>query len=53
MNATTHYDVLGVRPEATANEVREAFRRRARQHHPDRTANAARSLMRDGARRMV
>ena len=46
MSATTHYDVLGVRAEASANEIREAFRRRAREHHPDRTANAARSAQR-------
>ncbi|MEM8620272.1 MAG: J domain-containing protein [Actinomycetota bacterium] len=38
MNVRTHYAVLGVRPEASTDEVRDAFRRLARQHHPDRSA---------------
>jgi len=32
----THYDVLGVAPTATADEVRRAFHRLAKQWHPDR-----------------
>ncbi len=30
-----HYQVLGVKREASAKELRQAFRRLARQHHPD------------------
>ena len=30
----THYDRLGIRPDAPADEVREAYRRLARQYHP-------------------
>lgn len=30
-----HYDVLGVRPDATPAEVRRAYLDRAREHHPD------------------
>lgn len=30
-----HYDVLGISPTASADDVRTAFRRRAREHHPD------------------
>ncbi|HEY7070601.1 MAG TPA: J domain-containing protein, partial [Acidimicrobiales bacterium] len=31
----THYEVLGVGDYATADEIRQAYRRRARDHHPD------------------
>jgi curved DNA-binding protein CbpA len=31
-----HYRVLGVPEDATAHEIRRAYRRLARQHHPDR-----------------
>ncbi len=31
----THYDVLGVAPSASADEVKRAYHRRAREHHPD------------------
>ena len=32
---TTHYQRLGVRPQATPEELRQAFRRRSKQLHPD------------------
>jgi hypothetical protein len=31
----THYDLLGVRPDATAAEIRQAYRNAARANHPD------------------
>jgi hypothetical protein len=34
----THYDTLGVAPTASAAEIRDAYRRLARRHHPDRAA---------------
>ena len=34
----THYDTLGVARSATAAEIRDAYRRLARRHHPDRGA---------------
>jgi hypothetical protein len=33
----THYDALQVGPDASADEVRQAYRRLAQQHHPDRS----------------
>jgi DnaJ-class molecular chaperone len=30
------YQLLGVTPSATQAEIREAYRRKAKQHHPDR-----------------
>lgn len=44
---TTHYDRLGIRPDATPDEVREAYRRLARQHHPDARGGAASPEMAD------
>ena len=32
----TYYDVLGVPPTASAKEIRDAYRRLARQYHPDK-----------------
>ena len=37
----THYDTLGVRPDATAAEIRTAYLARARALHPDRHAGRA------------
>jgi hypothetical protein len=56
----THYDVLGVRPEATATEIRAAYLRLARAHHPDhrggsdeamQAVNVAWHVLRDSERR--
>jgi molecular chaperone DnaJ len=63
----THYDVLQVPPSATTSEIREAYRRLARDHHPDRIAsrpaatddvtmpeiNEAYRVLNDAARRAV
>lgn len=34
-HARTHYQILGVDPRASAEEIRRAFRSLAKQHHPD------------------
>jgi curved DNA-binding protein CbpA len=31
----THYDILEVRPEASAEDIRRAYRRLSKQYHPD------------------
>lgn len=42
MAEPTHYEVLGVTVRATADEVRAAYRRAARDHHPDAGGSARR-----------
>lgn len=32
----SHYDTLGIQPEATDDEIRAAYKRAAMKHHPDR-----------------
>jgi len=39
----THYDILGVAPSADVAEIRDAYRRLAREHHPDRVASSDRA----------
>lgn len=44
MSGGGHYETLGVRPEATAAEIRDAYRALARRHHPDREPADARAM---------
>jgi curved DNA-binding protein len=37
----THYDTLGVSPQASGDEIKAAFRKLAREHHPDRGGDQA------------
>lgn len=41
MTARTHYTVLGVSSAASPATIRDAYRRLAREYHPDRTAGSA------------
>jgi curved DNA-binding protein CbpA len=42
MSGLAHYDVLGVSPEATASEIRKAYRVAALKNHPDKHPPEAR-----------
>jgi DnaJ domain len=45
LDPMTHYEVLGVARDATTSQIRAAFRRLARAHHPDTsTSGSAESL---------
>jgi curved DNA-binding protein CbpA len=50
--APTHYDVLGVRPDATAEQLRAAYLERAREAHPDRWIDASPAERLTAERRM-
>jgi hypothetical protein len=41
----TLYDVLGVAPDASASTIRAAYRRAARDHHPDRAGEQSSARM--------
>jgi curved DNA-binding protein CbpA len=41
----THYDVLGVAPDATAEEIQRAYRLLALRHHPDVAPDADQTAM--------
>jgi curved DNA-binding protein CbpA len=48
----TYYEVLGVDASASTEEIRRAFVRLARMHHPDRNATAEPEVRRIAERRM-
>jgi curved DNA-binding protein CbpA len=52
-----YYDVLGVPPEASSREVKSAFRRQAKKHHPDlrreESSRAASARAADAAMRLL
>lgn len=48
----THYDVLGVRPEASHDEVKRAFTAKALAYHPDRQADRSPASIERAAWRM-
>ena len=59
---TTHYEALGLRPDASADEIKRAYRKMARKYHPDvnpgaeaaekfKAAGAAYDILRDAEKR--
>lgn len=52
MSATSHYDVLGVQPDAGHEEIRHAYVQRALQFHPDRHLDAGAGASETAAFRM-
>ena len=36
---TKFYDVLEIKPDASADEIKKAFRKQAMKHHPDKGGN--------------
>jgi len=49
----THYEVLGVGPGATHHEVKRAYHRMARRHHPDTHGPASAAVLDSARRKMV
>ena len=41
---TNPYEVLGISPNATDDEVKKAYRRMAMKYHPDKVANAGEEI---------
>ena len=39
----SYYEILGVRPEASLDEIKRSFRSLAMKHHPDKNKNSEES----------
>ena len=50
---TTHYDVLGVKTDASADAIKRAYYRRARAYHPDAHAGSTSELIEEAERAMA
>lgn len=50
---TTHYDVLGVKADASAETIKRAYYKRARAYHPDAHAGSDDALIEEAARAMA
>jgi hypothetical protein len=50
---TTHYDVLGISPEAAFDDIKRAYYRKARAYHPDAHAGSADPVLHEASRAMA
>lgn len=50
---TTHYDVLGISPEAVFEDIKRAYYRKARAYHPDAHAGSADPVLHEASRAMA
>jgi hypothetical protein len=50
---TTHYDVLGVSPRASSDQIKRAYYRRARSYHPDAHAGSDDAVLDEAQRAMA
>lgn len=46
------YEILGITPDVSTDEVRQAFRTLTQIYHPDRYTEASKSVQDEAARRM-
>jgi hypothetical protein len=50
---TTHYDVLGVSPKASAEQIKRAYYRRARAYHPDAHVGSSAAIVDEAQQAMA
>ena len=50
---TTHYDVLGISPEAVQEDIKRAYYRKARAYHPDAHAGSPGAVLHEASRAMA
>ncbi|MFA5024127.1 MAG: DnaJ domain-containing protein [Patescibacteria group bacterium] len=49
---STPYEVLGISANATAEEIKQAYHRKAQENHPDKVANAGEEIRKLAEERM-